>query len=183
MRCPHSAATPAVFEVQTATKVLRYAGRDGVFAAATTFGGRWRVTSADGTALFALAPAGPAGSDDRDVVPHGEQPVATIMRDRRHVGSWLVLDPDGGVIFRATAAEPYQVNLVDAGGVLTGQLWATATAITADFGAPSALHCVTLALPLFFATTGGLRVDPLESPAPLALNAEPLALDAPLVWD
>jgi hypothetical protein len=162
--CPHGAALPAAFELQTGRRSLRYADHAGDFAAASTFGGRWRVTGADGRGFFSLAPSGPAGSDDRVVLPQDATPVATLLRDRRRLDSWLVLDPDGEIAFRAVATDAYEVLLTDPDGLPAGRVWATATAVTLDFGTAPApgLHCTALALPLFFATTGALRIEPRD---------------------
>lgn len=146
---------------------MRYAGIDGVLAAASTFGGRWRVTDPEGQPLFSLAPAGAPGTDDRCVVPHGAAPVATIMRDRRRLDSWLIVDPSGGLVMRATANGAYEMTLSDADDVLVGRVFATATSIVVELGTPPrGIHCLALALPLYFATTGALRVDPLDAPTP-----------------
>lgn len=144
---------------------MRYCRGDDVLAAASTFGGRWRVTDPEGAPLLSLAPAGAPGTDDRDVVPHGGDPVATIMRDRRLVDSWVVLDPVGVVILRATRNGPYEMTLTDADDVLVGRVFATATAVVVEFGtAPDAVHCLAMALPLYFATTGALQVEALDTP-------------------
>lgn len=164
-RCPHGPGTPAAFELVTAGRSMRYRRGDEVLAAASTFGGRWRVTAPDGAPLLSLAPAGAPGTDDRDVVPHEGEAVATIMRDRRLIDSWVVIDPRGGVILRAARNGPYEMTLTDVDDVLLGRVFATATAVVVEFGtSPDAVHCLALALPLYFATTGTLQVESLDTP-------------------
>lgn len=163
--CTHGPGTPAAFELLTAGRSMRYGRGDEVLAAASTFGGRWRVTDAAGTPLFSLAPAGAPGTDDRDVVPHGGGPVATVMRNRRLIDSWVAIDTHGAVTLRAYRNGPYEVALTDPDDVLAGRIFATATAIVAEFGTPpDGIHCVALALPLYFATTGALLVESLDAP-------------------
>lgn len=145
---------------------MRYATREGIFAAASTFGGRWRVTDPAGATVCSLAPAGLAGSDDRVVVPRGRLPVATLMRDRRRVGSWVVYDRSGALLLEATLDGAYELDLSGPEGRPRGRLWATATALVVDLPAPDDLHCVVLALPLYFATTGALRLASLEESLP-----------------
>lgn len=165
--CTHGTVAPAVFELATAERSMRYIGSEGVLGAASTFGGRWRVTGPDGEPLFSLAPAGAPGTDDRDVVPHGGIRVATIMRDRRQGDSWIVRNAAGELALRATRHGAYELRLTDPEGVLLGRIWATATAVIVDFGTPpDDIHCLALALPLYFATTGALRVDSLDRPTP-----------------
>lgn len=166
-QCTHDLSMPAFFELQTSGQSMRYADADGAFGAASTFGGRWRVTDPAGEPLFSLAPCGAPGSDDREVVPSRGTAAATIMRDRRQVNSWVVLDPHGAEVMRASLADPYEVTLADASGVPVGRIWATATAVSVDLGVPSTqLHCLAMALPLYFAVTGALRVERLDTPAP-----------------
>lgn len=147
---------------------MRYANGDHLLGVASTFGGRWRVTDVAGDPVFALAPAGAPGTDDRDVVPHGSGPVATIMRDRRQLDSWIVVAPGGRLILRATRNGPYEVTLTDLDDTLVGRVFATTTALIVEFGtSPDAVHCVALALPLYFATTGALQVESLgAAPSP-----------------
>jgi len=165
--CAHAATPPAAFELLVGAHTMRFDALEGVVAAASTFGGRWRVTDEAGAPLFSLAPAGAPGTDDREVVPHGGTPIATIMRDRRQGDSWVVLDPHGALVLRATLNGAYEVTLTDAAGVLLGRIFATATSLVVEFGTPPAsAHCLALALPLYFATTADLRIDSLDAPAP-----------------
>lgn len=165
--CSHSSGTPAAFELVTVGwRAMRYRRGDEVLAAASTFGGRWRVTDPAGSPLLSLAPAGAPGTDDRDVVPHGHQPAATIMRDRRVIDTWLVIDRYGSEILRAGRNGPYEMALTGVDDILVGRVFATATAVVVEFGtAPAAAHCLALALPLYFATTGALQVESLDDPA------------------
>lgn len=171
--CHHEASPPAAFELVVGDHSMRYHGTDGVLAAASTFGGRWRVTDPSGSPLFSLAPAGAPGTDDREVVPQGGGPVAVVMRDRRRADSWLVHSPEGALVARATLNGPYEVMLTDADGVLLGRIFACATSLVVELGTPpDSGHCLAFALPLYFATTGALRLDSLDAPAPdLALWA------------
>lgn len=165
-QCTHGPGTPAAFELLIGERTMRYAGVHGVIAAASTFGGRWRVTDPSGDPMFSLAPVGAPGTDDREVVPHGGVPVATIMRDRRQGDSWVVFGPSG-LILRATLNGSYELTLADEDDVLVGRLYATATSVVTELGTPpDARHCLALALPLYFATTGALRVDSLATPTP-----------------
>lgn len=165
--CHHDHGAPAAFELLTGRRTMRYAGVDGVIAAASTFGGRWRVTTPEGEPLLSLAPVGAPGSDDREVVPHGSSPVAAVMRDRRRGDSWIVVEPGGQVVLRATSNGPYELALTDRDDVPVGRVFATATSVVVELGTPPAgMHCLALALPLYFATTGALRVDSLDAPTP-----------------
>lgn len=165
--CQHLDRIFAAYELITGERAMRYAGFEGVFAAASTFGGRWRVTDVDGEPLLALSPVGAPGTDDREVVPHGGAPIATIMRDRRRGDSWVVVDRDHAIMLRATQNGPYELTLTDAQDVLVGRMFATATSVVVEFGTPpSGMHCLALALPLYFTTTGALRVESMEAPAP-----------------
>lgn len=167
LACTHETLVPAVFELRTGDRTMRYAHHDGTFAAASTFGGRWRVTGPDGHPLLSLAPAGAPGTDDREVVPHGHDPLAVVMRDRRRGDAWVVHDRAGRLALRAVLEGAYEVSLVDTEGLPIGRLWATATAITVDFGVPPGpIHCLALALPLYFVTIAALRVESLDQPAP-----------------
>lgn len=146
---------------------MRYAAVHGVMAAASTFGGRWRVTDPAGNPLFSLAPAGAPGTDDREVVPHGGVPECVIMRDRRQGDAWVVLAPTGELLLRGVQHGAYEVTLTDRDGVLVGRVYATATSLVVELGTPlGSSQCLALALPLYFATTGALRVDALDAPAP-----------------
>ena len=161
------ACLPAAFELITGDRSMRYAGVDDVLAAASIFGGRWRVTSPKGAPWFSLAPVGAPGSDDREVIPHQDPPVATIMRDRRRGDAWVVRDPDGTVVMRAILNGAYEVTLVDGADVLVGRVFATSTSMVVELGTPpTRMPCLALALPLYFATTGALRVEGLDKPRP-----------------
>lgn len=165
--CSHDTVLPAVLELQTAERSMRFLGPGGLLGAASTFGGRWRVTDPDGAPLLSLAPAGAPGTDDRAVVPQGEAAVGSIMRDRRRGDAWLVVGSAGELLVRATLHGPYEVLLGDETARVSGRLWATATGITADYGhAPAGLHCLALALPLYFATTAALRIGSLADATP-----------------
>ena len=160
-------AVPAVFELATGDRSMRYDGVHGPIAAASVFGGRWRVTSPTGDPWFSLAPVGAPGSDDREVSPHGGSAVATIMRDRRRGDAWVVLDADGGIELRAILNGSYEVTLADGDGVLVGRVFATATSMVVELGTPpESMRFLALALPLYFATTGALRVDTMDAPTP-----------------
>jgi hypothetical protein len=87
-------ALPTVFEVRAEAHGYTYLGRDGTpFAVATRFGGRWRVSDADGETQFWLAPLGVAGTDDVEVVSAGAFPVGSVVRDRRRPGHWQLIEP------------------------------------------------------------------------------------------
>lgn len=165
--CHHRDGLAAAFELVTGEHAMRYAGIDGAFAAASTFGGRWRVTGMEGDPLFSLAPVGAPGTDDREVIPHNEPSLATIMRDRRRGDSWIVVGAEGDVILRATANGAYELTLTDRDDVLAGRIFGTATAVVVELGTPPAgMHCLALALPLYFTTTGALRIESIDAPAP-----------------
>jgi len=88
-------AIPTVFEVVQEAHGYTYLSRDGsVFAVATRFGGRWRVSDVAGETQFWLAPLGVAGSDDVEVVSAGAFPVGSVIRDRRRPGHWQLVEPN-----------------------------------------------------------------------------------------
>jgi len=162
-------ALPTVFEVLQEAHGYTYARRDGtIFAVATRFGGRWRVSDAKGDLRFWLAPLGVAGTDDVEVVGAGAYPVGSIIRDRRRPGHWNLFD--------ATARAAGVVSLDPSGElvVVTHDGGADVAALLGPAEGGASTLCrgrilrlaptLVLALPLVFLTNAvlvptGLSVD------------------------
>jgi len=150
-------ALPTLFEVRAEAHGFTYVARDGsVFAVATRFGGRWRLSDSRGETQFWLAPVGVAGTDDVEVVSAGAFPVGSIIRDRRRPGYWNLIEPDARPAGEVVADGPGEL-VVMAGDVV-------ALIGAADHGAN--LLCrgraqrlaptLVLAMPLAFLTNGVL---------------------------
>lgn len=146
------------FDIVPAGRSLRYT--DGVedFAAASTFGGRWRVTGPDGGAVLVLAPAGVDGSDDRLVVPLGGAPSAVLMRDRRCPGTWIAHEHRTRLLIHAIDDDAGGMALFGDDGTPFGRLREHGSMLSVSYMelAGGLGHCLGLALPLYFVVTGVL---------------------------
>ena len=155
------------FELLPAGRSLRYSADDEAFAAASAFGGRWRITDLDGTPLLSLAASGSDGSDDRLVVPTSSNPWALILKDRRHPGTWLVRVQSDAHMIHAVDDDLGGIRLFTHDGEPLGRIVSTTMSLEISYTDPRCGlgHCLGLALPLYFVVTrvlapGALPLSP-----------------------
>jgi hypothetical protein len=146
---------PPLFEVVATKSGFSFQRDDHVFAVATRFGGRWRVTDDRGEARLWLAPLGVDGTNDVEVVTSGAETVGSIVRDRREPDRWQVIT-DAADDLECVAENASELRIMDDGviallGMVEGSLRVLFTR-----GADRLPSSLVLALPLVFLTNGAL---------------------------
>lgn len=147
---------PATYGLFGAGLALVYRLGTCTLAVASPFGGRWRVTDPDGSPVLSLAPCGVDGADDRLLVPTGLPPVATLLRDRRRPGTWLVQLAEADTALRVVATDRGYDVFDERSVRLLGGVERHPDRWQASWwdGVLGLDHCVGLALPLHLAVTG-----------------------------